>query len=211
MSLSVKTSLQSAIAAWSPYTYTDVKKDWHKFRKMLLALFVAIRKLTTGVEGLGWDTLGNRRLLNQSALFCKFHHKLWETLYSYIKKNISLPAPLLYCVFDHFVLLHKVPNICHLYPYFSIFFLCPCSVVVSSFVVLVVRPLNQTTRDAQRKPKKGWVGSRVKSPSPATLELLDGTRKATCNYSLIFSPLHTLFSTIRLWNSLFPDVVSSKL
>ena len=38
-------------------------------------------------------------------------------------KIISLPAPLLYCVFDRFVLLHKIPNICHFYPYFSMFIL----------------------------------------------------------------------------------------
>ena len=89
MSLSVKTSLQSAIAAWSPYTDTDVKKVLAQVQKNAARFVCCDYKLTTGVEGLGWDTLGNRRLLNQSALFCKFHHKLWETLYSYIKK-ISL-------------------------------------------------------------------------------------------------------------------------
>ena len=38
-----------------------------------------------------------------------FIHVLWETLSSYIKKIISLPAPMLYCAFDRFVLLHKSP------------------------------------------------------------------------------------------------------
>ena len=33
-----------------------------------------------------------------------------------------------------------------------------------------------------------------KLPTPAMLELLDGTRKAISNYNLIFSPLDTLFS-----------------
>ena len=28
---------------------------------------------------------------------------------------------LLYCVCDRFVLLHKIPNICRFYPYFSMF------------------------------------------------------------------------------------------
>ena len=40
----------------------------------------------------------------------------------YFNKIISLPAPLLYCVYDCFVLLHKNPNICRFYPYFSMLF-----------------------------------------------------------------------------------------
>ena len=40
----------------------------------------------------------------------------------YFNKIISLPAPLLYCVFDRFVLLHEIPDICRFYPYFSMLF-----------------------------------------------------------------------------------------
>ena len=40
----------------------------------------------------------------------------------YFSKIVSLPAPLLYCVFDRFILLHKIPNICRFYPYFSMLF-----------------------------------------------------------------------------------------
>ena len=39
----------------------------------------------------------------------------------HFNKIIYLPAPLLYCVFDRFVLLHKIPNICCFCPYFSMF------------------------------------------------------------------------------------------
>ena len=60
----------------------------------------------------------------------------------YINRIISLPAPLLYCVFDRFVLLHKIPNICRFYPYlispsFFIDFLFCASLVVlfSGFAV----------------------------------------------------------------------------
>ena len=48
--------------------------------------------------------------------------ELWEILYSYINNIISLPAPLLCCVFDRFVLLHKIPNICRFYRYFFMLF-----------------------------------------------------------------------------------------
>ena len=54
----MKTPLQSAVAAWSPYTDTDVKKDWNKFRKMLLALFVAITNLPLASRdwvGIPWE------------------------------------------------------------------------------------------------------------------------------------------------------------
>ena len=73
---------------------------------------------------------------------CQFHwfeHELWETLCSYINKIISLQAPLLYCVFDHFVLLHKIPNICRSYSYFSMLFRCSLVLVqllLVSFVLL---------------------------------------------------------------------------
>ena len=45
------------------------------------------------------------------------NHELWETLHSYINKIISFPALLLYCVFDRFVRLNKIPNICRFYPF----------------------------------------------------------------------------------------------
>ena len=40
----------------------------------------------------------------------------------YFNKIISLPVPLLYCVFERFLLLHKIPNIFRFYPYFSMLF-----------------------------------------------------------------------------------------
>ena len=76
----------------------------------------------------------------------------------YFNKIISLPAPLLYCVFDRFVLLHKIPNICRLYPYFSMLFRFS---ICQLFVLLKVRPMNQITTDAQRKPKKELVPKKI--------------------------------------------------
>ena len=67
----------------------------------------------------------------------------------------SLPSPLFYCVFDCFVLLHKIPNICRFYAYFSMLFRLSVR-----FVLLTVRPLKQTTRDARRKTNREWVGNR---------------------------------------------------
>ena len=70
----------------------------------------------------------------------------------YFNKVISLPAPLLYCVFDRFVLLHKIPNTYRFYPYFSMF--------ISVFDLTVICTPNGKTaepeysRRADRKPKK---------------------------------------------------------
>ena len=76
----------------------------------------------------------------------------------YLNKIISLPAPLLYYVSDRSVLLHKIPNICRFYPYFSMLFQFSIA-ICQLFILLPVRPLNQNTTDAQRKPKKEWVGN----------------------------------------------------
>ena len=73
-----------------------------------------------------------------------WNHELWESLYSYINSIFSLPAPLLYCVFDRFLLLHKIPNNCCFYPYFSMLFRFS---ICQLFVLLTVRPWNQNTTD----------------------------------------------------------------
>ena len=75
----------------------------------------------------------------------------------HFNKIIYLPAPLLCYVFDRSVLLHKIPNICRFYPYFSMLFRFSIA-ICQLFILLTVRPLNQNTTDAQRKPKKEWVG-----------------------------------------------------
>ena len=74
-----------------------------------------------------------------------------------IAASLSLPALMFHCFFDCFVLLHKSP-ICRFYPYLSMLFQwirnsISCS-VVSSFVLLTLRPLNQTTKDAGRQRSK---------------------------------------------------------
>ena len=56
------------------------------------------------------------------AVFIQYYHELWETLCSYINKIISLSAPVLYCVFDCFILLHTFPiftTFIHISPCFS--------------------------------------------------------------------------------------------
>ena len=68
----VRPSLEYASAAWSPYTDTDVKR-LEQVQKSAARFVCGDYKLTTSttglVKGLGWETLEDRRLLNQSALF----------------------------------------------------------------------------------------------------------------------------------------------
>ena len=72
----VRPSLEYASAAWSTYD-TDVK-GLEQVQKSAARFVCCDYKLTTSttglVKGLGWDTLEDRRLLNQSTLFYKFHH-----------------------------------------------------------------------------------------------------------------------------------------
>ena len=83
-----------------------------------------------------------------SAILAVFSHELWKTLCSCISKIISLLAPMLYCVFDRFVLLHKSP-IFSVFIHISPCFYCGCVIrFVSSVVLLTVRPLKQTNTDA---------------------------------------------------------------
>ena len=99
----------------------------------------------------------------------------------YFNKIISLPAPLLYCVFNRFVLLHKIPNICRFYPCFSMLFRFS---ICQSFVLLTVRPLNQNTTDAQRKPER--MGG--KSLSGCRLELVRSLGRANSHIWKLASP-----------------------
>ena len=92
----------------------------------------------------------------------------------YFNKIFSLPAPLLYCVFNRFVLLHKIPNICRFYPYFSMLFRFS---ICQLFVLLTVRLLNQNTTDAQRKPKKEWVGNHFQVVAWSSYLKITGTRE----------------------------------
>ena len=82
----VRPSLEYASAAWSPYTDTDVKR-LEQVQKSAARFVCGDYKLTTSttglVKGLGWDTLEDRRLFNQSALFYKFHRNI---------VNCKLPA-----------------------------------------------------------------------------------------------------------------------
>ena len=86
-------------------------------------------------------------------------HELWESLYSYILIKLSPYQHL--CFIMSLIapfLLHKIPNICRFYPYFSMLFRFSIA-ICQLFVLLTVRPLNHNTTDAQRKPKKEWVGN----------------------------------------------------
>ena len=89
----------------------------------------------------------------------RYDHELWKTLCSHIITIISLPAPMLYRIFDRFVLLHKSPIFTVFILYISPYFSGGISIrFASSFVFLTVRSLNQTTTDAQRNAQRenGW-------------------------------------------------------
>ena len=92
------------------------------------------------------------------ALFSSWPWAVGVIVLVYFNKIISLPAPLLYYVFDRSVLFYKIPNICGFYPYFSMLFRFSIA-ICQLFILLTLRPLNQNTTDAQRKPKKELIGN----------------------------------------------------
>ena len=77
-------------------------------------------------------------------------HELWESLYLYILIKLS-PYQHLCCIVSLIATFCSIKS-----PIFAVFSVFDLSV----FVLLTVIPLNQNTTDAQRKPKKEWVGSR---------------------------------------------------
>ena len=75
----VRPSLEYASSAWSPYTDSDVNR-LEQVQKNAARFVCRDYRLTTStsqlVKTLGWDTLEDRRLLNQSTLLYKFHNNL---------------------------------------------------------------------------------------------------------------------------------------
>ena len=116
------------------------------------------------------------------------------TVIVYFNKIISLPAPLLYYVFDRSVLLHKIPNICRFYPYFSMLFRFSIA-ICQLFVLLTVRPLNQNTTDAQRKPKKEWVGNHFQVV--ACMQLVRSLGRANFHIWKLASPNDSNYANLK--------------
>ena len=75
----VRPTLEYASSSWNPYTDTDINR-LEQVQKSAARFVCNNYKLTTSTSGLisalGWDTLEQRRLFNQSVLFYKFHNGL---------------------------------------------------------------------------------------------------------------------------------------
>ena len=75
----VRPTLEYASSSWNPHTDTDINR-LEQVQKSAARFVCNNYKLTTSTSGLisalGWDTLEQRRLFNQSVLFYKFHNGL---------------------------------------------------------------------------------------------------------------------------------------
>ena len=85
----VRPTLEYASSSWNPHTDSDVnrleqvQKNTARFVCNNYKTFTSTSKL---VKSLGWDTLEQRRLLNQSVLFFNFHNNLVNCI---IPKSVS--------------------------------------------------------------------------------------------------------------------------
>ena len=72
----VRPTLEYASSSWNPHTDCDVNR-LEQLQKNGACFVCNNYKTSTStsklVKTLGWDTLEQRRLLNQSVLFFKFH------------------------------------------------------------------------------------------------------------------------------------------
>ena len=80
-------------------------------------------------------------------MFLYLNHELWESLYSYILIKLSLYQHLC-CIVSLIASFCSIKS--PIFAVLSIFLHAFCQL----FVLLTVRPLNQNTTDAQRKPRK---------------------------------------------------------
>ena len=75
----VRPTLEYASSSWNPHTDSDVNR-LEQVQKNAARFVCNNYKTSTStsklVKSLGWDTLEQRRLLNQSVLFFKFHNNL---------------------------------------------------------------------------------------------------------------------------------------
>ena len=114
-----------------------------------------------------WNSL-HKTNNSTPSLHCLPNHTSCETLCSYINKIVSLPALLLYCVFDHFVLPQKIPNIC------CFIHISPCWVRHSSVYQFVFTP-NGTTVEPDcysfecSEPAEGEWARGLQPPPPPIL------------------------------------------
>ena len=107
-----------------------------------------------------------------------FDHELWESLHSYILIKLS-PYQHLCCIMSLIALFCSIN-----FPIFAVF-IHILHAFCQLFVLLTVRPLNQNTTDAQRKPKKRMGG---KSLSGCRLELVRSLGRANFHIWKLASP-----------------------